>query len=199
MTPRSKPARPRSSPQRPVSKPSAPPRPPAGPRLCHDIHICVLCRRGRPPAFPLQRPSCPLPRLLRLPANFTSARTDKICFESKNRGNRGLGRRTRVAEVVWIVRGEAIGRARNSLVGEGLDEGDGSSKQSTETWWRRRQRAMKRASEVPLMAGLGPSYAPRAPKTSRPSPEGPKKVNALQFLMNSARKPKASPADNKAR
>ena len=127
------------------------------------------------------------------PPYFTSDRTDKICFESNR------GRRTRVAEVVWIVRGEAIGRARNSLVGEGLGEGDGSSKESTETWWRRRQRAMKRASEVPLMAGLGPSYAPRAPKTSRPSPEGPKKVNALQFLMNSARKPKASPADNKAR
>ena len=46
----------------------------------------------------------------------------------------------------------------------------------------------KRASEVPLMAGLGPSYAPRAPKTSRPSPENvPKKIDALQLLMRKSK------------
>ena len=51
----------------------------------------------------------------------------------------------------------------------------------------------KRASEVPLMAGLGPSYAPRAPKTSRPSPENaPKKVDALQYLMARRKKPAQS-------
>lgn len=38
------------------------------------------------------------------------------------------------------------------------------------------------------MAGLGPSYAPRAPKTSRPSPENaPKKIDALQLLMRKSK------------
>ena len=50
----------------------------------------------------------------------------------------------------------------------------------------------KRVSEVPLMAGLGPSYAPRAPKTSRLSKEEETKVDALQFLMNAARSKAAS-------
>ena len=53
--------------------------------------------------------------------------------------------------------------------------------------------AGKRASEVPLMAGLGPSYAPRAPKTSRVSPqESTKKVDALQRMMMNARKSKSA-------